>query len=49
MPGVNNLQRYGRWAFAEFTDVFQMQDDFADKVEEAFEEMIQAVTTGTAA
>jgi len=49
VPGVNNLQRYGRWAFAEFTDVFQMQDDFADKVEEAFEEMIQAVTTGTAA
>ena len=27
VPGVNNLKQYGRWAFAEFTDVFQMQDD----------------------
>ncbi|MBW7862101.1 MAG: DEAD/DEAH box helicase family protein, partial [Rhodocyclaceae bacterium] len=29
VPGVNHLGTYGRWAFAEFTDVFQMQDDFA--------------------
>jgi len=49
VPGVNNLERYGRWAFAEFTDVFQMQDDFAEKVEEEFEKMIQTVTTGAAA
>ncbi|CAI07306.1 fragment of hypothetical protein, partial [Aromatoleum aromaticum EbN1] len=33
VPGVNNLYTYGRWAFAEFTDVWQMQDDFARKVE----------------
>jgi type III restriction enzyme len=41
VPGVNHLGTHGRWAFAEFTDVFQMQDDFAAKVDEAFEQMIQ--------
>ena len=40
MPGVNNLGTYGRWASAEFTDVFQMQDDFAQKVEAEFNKMI---------
>ena len=25
MPGVNNLQTFGRWAFAELTDVYQME------------------------
>lgn len=44
VPGVNNLGSYGRWAFAEFTDVFQMQDDFAKKVEAEFNEMIDAAT-----
>lgn len=44
VPGVNHLGTYGRWAFAEFTDVFQMQDDFAKKVAEAFNKMIESVT-----
>lgn len=44
VPGVNNLGSYGRWAFAEFTDVFQMQDDFAKKVEAEFNKMIDAAT-----
>ena len=39
-PGVNNLESYGRWAFAEFTDVFEMQHDFAKKVEEQFRTMV---------
>lgn len=42
VPGVNHLGTYGRWAFAEFTDVFQMQDDFAKKVEDEFNKMIEA-------
>ena len=29
VPGVNHLKTHGRWAFAEFTDVWQMQVDFA--------------------
>ena len=40
IPGVNNLRSYGRWAFAEFRDVFEMQHDFAQKVEEEFNKMI---------
>jgi len=44
VPGVNNLGTYGRWAFAEFTDVFQMQTDFAMKVESEFNKMIEAAT-----
>jgi type III restriction enzyme len=43
VPGVNNLGSHGRWAFAEFTDVFQMQDDFAAKVAEAFGQMLALV------
>jgi type III restriction enzyme len=40
VPGVNNLNQYGRWAFAEFTDVYQIQDDFAKKVRTEFNKMI---------
>jgi type III restriction enzyme len=35
VPGVNHLGTHGRWAFAEFTDVWEMQLDFAKKVEAA--------------
>ena len=33
IPGVNNLGTYGRWAFAEFTEVYAIQSDFEDRVE----------------
>ena len=48
VPGVNNLDKFGRWAFAEFTDVFQMQDDFEEKVEAEFNTMIELVAAGQA-
>lgn len=35
--GVNNLGIFGRWAFVEFTDVFEMQADFAKLIEAAVE------------
>lgn len=44
VPGVNNLRSYGRWAFAEFRDVYEIQSDFAAKVEEAFEAMLEGVS-----
>lgn len=44
VPGVNHLKTHGRWAFAEFGDVWQMQQDFAQKVESQFNSMIGAVT-----
>ncbi len=43
VPGVNNHGRYGRWAFAEFTDVYEMQSDFEARVEDEFNKMIDAV------
>ncbi|WP_020677315.1 BPTD_3080 family restriction endonuclease [Geopsychrobacter electrodiphilus] len=44
VPGVNNLGNYGRWAFAEFTEVYQIESDFEAKVESEFNKMIQAAT-----
>ncbi|HED12577.1 MAG TPA: restriction endonuclease, partial [Gammaproteobacteria bacterium] len=44
VPGVNNYGKSGRWAFAEFTDVYEMQTDFKEKVEAEFNKMIEAVT-----
>ncbi|MFC3147246.1 BPTD_3080 family restriction endonuclease [Piscinibacterium candidicorallinum] len=41
VPGVNNLGSHGRWAFAEFGDVWQMQSDFAAKVQAQFDTMIE--------
>jgi type III restriction enzyme len=40
IPGVNHLGAYGRWAFAEFTEVYQIEADFAAKVEENFDRML---------
>ena len=41
IPGVNQLQKYGRWAFVELTDVFAMQDDFEQKLSEALASAIE--------
>jgi type III restriction enzyme len=43
-PGVNNNGDYGRWAFAEFTDAYQIQSDFKAKVESEFNKMIESVS-----
>jgi type III restriction enzyme len=48
LPGVNNARQYGRWAFAEFTDVYAMQKDFGDKVQAQFDAMLNKVKTGAA-
>jgi type III restriction enzyme len=45
VPGVNHLGSYGRWAFAEFTEVYQIEADFKGKVEGAFNTMIESATT----
>lgn len=49
VPGVNHLGSHGRWTFAEFTDVYAMQDDFAEKIEAEFDQMILVATTGVEA
>ena len=35
VPGVNNLGSFGRWAFAEFTAVFEIESEFDQVVEAA--------------
>ena len=44
VPGVNHLGAYGRWAFAEFTDIYQIETDFAAKVESQFNKMVSEVS-----
>jgi type III restriction enzyme len=48
VPGVNNDGRYGRWAFAEFTEVYQIEADFEAKVEAEFNKMIESVSAAGA-
>ena len=44
VPGVNHLGSYGRWAFAEFTEVFQIQADFKATIDANFNKLIEGVT-----
>jgi len=44
IPGVNYTRQYGRWAFAEFRDVYEIETDFAAKVESQLNEIIKAKT-----
>ncbi len=43
VPGVNHIGTHGRWAFAEFTDVYQIGDDFEATVRNSFDAMIEKV------
>ena len=40
VPGVNAHGGYGRWDFAEFTDAYDIQADFDDKIEAEFSRII---------
>ena len=44
VPGVNALGTAGRWAFAEFTDIWGMESDFRATVEAAFKTMMTSAT-----
>lgn len=48
VPGVNNLGTFGRWAFAEFTEVYRIEADFEARVEAEFNKMIDSVTADLA-
>jgi type III restriction enzyme len=45
IPGVNHLGSHGRWAFAEFTELYQIEADFAATVRSNFDALI--ATAGT--
>lgn len=48
IPGVNYLGTYGRWAFAEFQEVYQMESDLSAKIESEFNKMIDSATSSLA-
>ena len=45
VPGVNHIATHGRWAFAEFCDIYEIEADFATKVESQFQQMIEQATS----
>lgn len=45
VPGVNHHKQYGRWAFAELTEVYKMQADFGAKVAAGFAAMVERVAS----
>jgi type III restriction enzyme len=44
VPGVNHNGEYGRWAFAEFTEAYQIESGFAERIEAEFANMIDSFT-----
>ena len=40
VPGVNNIAKYGRWAFAEFTDVYQIESEFNRIIDNALQMIV---------
>ena len=48
VPGVNHLGCYGRWAFAEYTEMYEIESDFKAKVEAQFNQLIETATSKAA-
>ena len=46
VPGVNQLRTHGRWAFAEFTEIYEIEADFKARVEGEFNVMINNCSQG---
>jgi type III restriction enzyme len=44
VPGINNHGGFGRWAFAEFTDIWAMEPEFAQVIETEFNKMIDSAS-----
>jgi type III restriction enzyme len=42
VPGVNHLGTHGRWSFAEFSDIHEIESDFEAKLAEKFNEVVGA-------
>jgi type III restriction enzyme len=49
VPGVNRLGSHGRWAFAEFRSVWEIESDFKAKVASEFNKMLKVVGISQAA
>ena len=40
VPGVNRLESFGRWAFAEFTDVYALGDNLESEITASLNELV---------
>jgi type III restriction enzyme len=49
IPAVNHAGTYGRWAFAEFTAVYEIEADFEKRVSQTFNEIITDMAVEPAA
>ncbi|MFN2317187.1 MAG: restriction endonuclease, partial [Gemmatimonadales bacterium] len=47
IPAVNHLGSYGRWAVAEFTDEYAIEDDFAKVVHAQVQKLIAGLESGS--
>ena len=43
VPGVNNTAKFGRWAFAEFREVFAMETEFAALVDDEIKKVLDSI------
>lgn len=43
VPGVNHLGSLGRWAFAEFRDVYEIEGEFERRVKDEFDTMLRSL------
>ena len=48
VPGVNNTGSYGRWAFVELGDVYQIGLDFEQKIEAEVQRVLEAASAPVA-
>ncbi len=46
IPGVNNSGKFGRWAFAEFRDVWEIESEFTAKLEAEFDRVVSSALEG---
>ncbi len=44
VPGVNHEGSFGRWAFAEFTEVYRIEKDFEAKVASEFDRVVASAS-----
>ena len=48
IPGVNRLGSFGRWAFAEFTDVYALGDNLETEITASLNELAARTAVGPA-
>lgn len=46
VPGVSNLGTHGRWAFAELTEVYRIEEDFEVKAAAEFDGVVGVAIGG---